>query len=390
MASRRWAQMIPEINKFYEVYVCTNNSTGDLPVPLNENRILRLNKIENYNFTRKRYNRHNLFHLLISFFTKKMRSIDSTILSWYWKNRKRITNYVQNLNPDIIITTTGPVSTALIGKMLKTRRPDIFWILDVRDILGPFDRNGKNWVQHLFDKCFEKYAIGKPDLIFTAGKYYSQLLSNFYKRKVHILYNGFPGKVKILNSSPSCHKQIYYAGKLYDHQIESFKLLVNTLKKTDWKIKLRLVGDKVQVNKIRQLLNSSNPDKFDLNPPDSSLKIHEEQMNSDILVVFEDLETNSKATKGTLTGKLFELLVTDIPILAICRKDSEISELLSKTERGKVVDSENGILDFINNCNQYKGNDIKKLEEYSRKNQAYVFMKILKGYLNEKDNKILS
>jgi len=50
MASRRWAQMIPELSKTYNIYVNTNNSQRDLTIPLDEEKIKRVGLITNTNF----------------------------------------------------------------------------------------------------------------------------------------------------------------------------------------------------------------------------------------------------------------------------------------------------------------------------------------------------
>jgi hypothetical protein len=60
MASKRWSEMIPELEKTFDVYVFTHNSSnaGDLPTFLSEERIKRVGKIQNHLFMN---NNHDFF-----------------------------------------------------------------------------------------------------------------------------------------------------------------------------------------------------------------------------------------------------------------------------------------------------------------------------------------
>lgn len=384
MASRRWAQMIPELSKEYDIYIFTNNGVGDLPVPISEKKIFRCGYLQNPAFRIQNYVRESRLHKIISIFTEKMRAIDSTILTWFWRNRTIIQKYTKFVNPNIIITTIGPVSNALIGKFVQKRNSNIIWILDVRDILGPFDMNNKKWWQHRVDMIFEKYAVSKPDIIFAAGKYYAYLLREFYNQNVEILYNGFLEKeITISNDDKSSEKiNIYYAGKIYPHQEKSLKLLLITLNKKDYILNFRLVGSRNQLIRFKNYLELRNINNVNLLKPEKAKIIFYEQKKSDVLVLFEDLDTTSRATKGTLTGKIFEYLRSGPPIMAICRKDSEISELLAETNRGAVVSSSDEIIKFIKDMDKFKLKSANQIIKYSRENQARRFIKLLREKYN--------
>lgn len=388
MASRRWAQMIPVISRNYDVYVCTIDGAGDLEVPLDENKILRLGKLKNLAFEVSEYRRSNPLHKLISLLTENMRAVDSTILTWYWKNRKNILEYVDQIKPDIVVSTIGPGSSALIGKYIKRKRPDMFCVLDVRDILGPFDSNLKKWLHIKIDMLFEKYAIGKPDLITTVGKKYAQTLSKFYKLPVKIVYNGFQQKeiTTGIKSKAGNKKVIYYAGKLYPYRYRSVELFFLALKESDVTINFRLVANKSEFDHISNFIKSNDIKNVSLLTPAKAEIVNKEQKQADILVLFEDLDEYSSVTAGTLSGKIFEYLCSGSPIMAVCRKDSELADLFQETKRGKIVSNKAEILEFIKNNDQFRLQNEKQIMKYSRENQAEIFCKLLEEHFYERTN----
>jgi len=379
VASRRWAEMIPELMKENDIYVFTNNSTGDLKNPLEEDNVKRVSFIENLKFMAKNY-RRSFIHAVISFFTKEIRTIDSTILSWFLHNRAEFTTYFEKIKPNILITTIGPFSSVLFGKYIKKRYPDVFWVVDIRDSFGLFNTYRKNFIQNFIDQSFDKWGVKNCDMLLTVSDSLSFILEKYYKKKVEIIYNGFP-----LNSLEmpqpvkiSRKRNLYYAGKIYPHQEPSLYLLLNVVKNLDVNLKVRLVDSAERHDFFKNFLTEKSINNVQILTPAPADVIKEEEKNADILIVLEDLSTENDISKGTLTAKIFEYLQFNGSILAVCRKDSDISKILLKTNRGKVASSEKELADFITSEENYALNDIAKIKEFSRENQARKFSALIK------------
>lgn len=133
MASRRWAQMIPELSKTYNIYVYTNNSQRDLTIPLDEEKIKRIGLITNPNFKRASKAKKSFVQKIIGYIIKDLKTIDSTLINFYIKNKKNFISFVKEIKPGAIITTVGPFSTVFFGLLVRKLSKDIKWILDFRD-----------------------------------------------------------------------------------------------------------------------------------------------------------------------------------------------------------------------------------------------------------------
>ena len=102
----------------------------------------------------------------------------------------------------------------------------------------------------------------------------------------------------------------------------------------------------------------------------------------------EDLDKHYEWKKGTLTGKLLNLLTKSPPILAIARDDSEIDTVLKETGKGLLCSTEREVQEFLFNLesNVYVS-DEKKIRYYSKEMQAEKLARLLtaveKKFINE-------
>ena len=92
-----------------------------------------------------------------------------------------------------------------------------------------------------------------------------------------------------------------------------------------------------------------------------------------------------KGRKGVYTGKLFDYLATNKPILAICDPDDVIAELLNETRAGFVADVTDAgdIKSKILQCySLWKNRQVlprrwDKIRQYTRKNQVGILLEYL-------------
>lgn len=376
MGSRRWSEMIPTLRKYFEVYVFTTNVEGDLEVNLPKHKIKRYGSVSNLLFNKSKQQR-SFFHKIISIFTRKMRTIDSTIISWYLKYRKKFLQYYTQINPDIIITSSVSITPAMFGYLIKSKNPSTIWINDLRDSMSIYNKHEKNIITHIADKFIDKMIIKKADHLFTVSKTLKKILSAYYNKATTTIYNGFKfsnnNGIKEYNNLP----QLYYAGRIYPHRERAFLILLQAIKKKKVKLKLRLLGEVDQFKKYKKIINRKNLKNVELMNPSPASVVEKEIQNSDVVIIFEEIRKIDEVSKGTLTGKLFELLPHSAAILAICRDDSEIGTILKKTQRGEVVSSKKQILDFLDNYKNYCGYEEKLIAQFSRKNQALKVVRTL-------------
>jgi len=384
MGSRRWAEMLVWLQNDYDIYVFTTNSEGDLDVPLPESRIIRFGFTDN-NLFQTNKQKIGLLHRFIRMFTSNLRTIDSTFVSWFMKYRKNFLNTVNKISPDVIITTTVSIAPAMFGYWAKRKHPDILWINDLRDSMSLFNEHEKNRLAFIIDRAIDKHFLSKADLVFTVSDTLNNLMSELYKVPVFTIYNGFKAKqidhLRKKNDPPI----LYYAGRIYKHREEAFRLLINAVQNMDVKLIVRLVGTKEQFDSYEQMLENNFQKNVEILKPADHKTIEIEEYQADILVLLEDLNDQNIVSKGTLTGKLFEYLNIPNPVLAICRQDSEIGDVLKMTGKGEIAITENEISEFINKS--LKGSsssfDQKSISNFSRRSQAKRVKEILEEYLEQ-------
>jgi hypothetical protein len=369
MGSRRWAEMIPVLKQKYDIYVFTTNSTGDLKVDLPESNIERVGYVSNLLF-KKQVQKPSFAHKLFSTFTNKMRTIDSTFVFWYLKYRKHFLQYVKNIKPELLITTSVSIAPAMFGYYCKKKIPKIIWVNDLRDSMSIYNKHEKNFLQHFIDKLVDKSIMKKADHLFTVSNTLSNILSEYYKKDITTIYNGF--KHKQIESEATYNRipQLYYAGRIYPHREPAFMMLLDVIKEKKLSLKLRLLGNSDQFDRYLNLIKEKNLKNIEILDPAPAETVQTESKKADVLLIFEELRQIDEVSKGTLTGKLFEYLPYPGAILAICRPDSEIGEILQRTKRGRLASNKKQISAFIDHYRKYLGFSWDLIYPYSREQQA--------------------
>ncbi len=386
MGSRRWAEMIPFLSQFYDVYVFTTYSEGDLQVKLPEHKIKRVGFMNN-TLLKKEFNTP-LYHKIISIITHEIRSIDSTWIHWYYKNKNDFVNYLDSVAPDYLITTVGPYSSALFGKYLKKKKKKCKWILDIRDPASMYHEYRKNKFEQKFDEIIDKHICSKADLhIATIGDLTKKKLEKLYGKKIYQIFNGFNDNLNTIdyskNSLPSQEFTIYYAGRIYEHRLAGFLLLCESIKDQSVRFKIRLMANKDEFEKINSIIQKNKYDNVLLLDPTYASTVMEEAKSADILLLLESLNPQSESDLGVLPGKLFENLNYKAPILAICSSRSSIASVLNETKHGKVAETKDEILDFLQNYGQFELKNKEQIQQYSRKQQTENLIQLIRSKFEE-------
>lgn len=317
--------------------------------------------------------------------------VPDTAYFWYKNSRKKALDIIKNEGIDIVYTTSAPYSDHLLGLYIKEKMPDIKWAVDFRDewTNNPYTLdNPYNSVRTKIEKNMERTVVTKADMLITNTPV---MRENFIKNNAIkgdnfvVIPNGydvedfadFDSSVKPENKRLT----MVYTGALYGRRKpDNFFKALSELKKEG-----SIDGDKVLVKLIGNYHKDklqSQIDSFDLT---SSFEIvgyvpHnvciKHQMAADVLVL---IEGSGRGANAFYTGKIFEYMNTNRPVLAVLPEGCA-ADLVKESKIGIVANTDNvaeikniimdyynkwleGKLDFTPDRNVIEGFERKKLTE---------------------------
>lgn len=235
-----------------------------------------------------------------------------------------------------VITTSPPHSTQLIGLKLKKTFPSIKWIADLRDPwtdIYYYDQFYPTSIARRIDEVYEKRVLSNADYIVTVGP----SLKKIFVSKVHkaesritVITNGydeedFTGEVK-----EPVKFTITYAGTLSDiYPTGGFLDSLERLKGKDFM--LRFVGS-VSARQKDLILSKVKPAQVQFLPyTDHRAAIRYMRESSLLLVIIPDHRSN----KSILTGKLFEYIASNRPVMCIGPAEGDAAAILAESGHGK-------------------------------------------------------
>ena len=117
-----------------------------------------------------------------------------------WNSRaiRKGLDLIRSEEIDLVITTSPPHSSQLIGMELK-RRTGIQWIADFRDPWTDvfyYNELGHSFFSRALDRRYEKHVLQRADMLITVGEEMKRQLGNRLKAlgsnsPVHTIFNGF-------------------------------------------------------------------------------------------------------------------------------------------------------------------------------------------------------
>jgi glycosyltransferase involved in cell wall biosynthesis len=297
----------------------------------------------------------------------------------YWV--KPSVNYLKTYlkeNPvDVVITTGPPHSMHLIGMKLK-QQIGIKWIADFRDPMSNLFYNNellltaksKNKLQKL-----EKEILTTADKVITVS---NQIAEEFKKSGVgvEVISNGYDDEVLV-------GENVVLDTKFTLSHIGLLPTQSNP--KVLWRVLQELVVENesfasdLQVNlvgnvsgKVLEDVSKFGLDKYlNLTKYVPHTKAIALQKQSQVLLL---LIPQVVGAKGIVTGKIFEYLVSNRPILAIAPTDSDVSTIISDTKTGTVICFEDIVqlkTTIIELYKEFKEGNLKvepkNIEKYHRK-----------------------
>lgn len=231
---------------------------------------------------------------------------------------------------DAIVSSFSPPAAHIVATRIKARHPEIVWLADFRDLWAHNHITSARGILRSIESTLEKRSIrNKADALMTVSEPLAESLRQRYpQHPVWVIENGFdpeefPDWRERLRPAPSAAGmlRICYAGTLYPDRRDPTPLLMAINRLIDNGV---LSRDQVALDfygqnekELTAILERCNGNRHGIVHAHGFVSRQESlaaQARSSLLLL---LESSEPAARGVLTGKLFEYLVSGIPILAV-------------------------------------------------------------------------
>lgn len=288
---------------------------------------------------------------------KKKQSIVQKLIIWtrgnlfipdarvFWINPsvRFLEKYLKN-HPEIdtLITTGPPHSLHVIGRNLKRNNKKLKWVADFRDPWTDIDfyqdlLPGK-WADKR-QKALEKSCLQEADLVLTVSDACAEGLQLIGERNVEVITNGFIFPETVTKVELDSQFSIAHIGSMsFSRNPEAvwsaLARMIHANPLVAEKLEIKLIGpvdyavfDRLQFYNLQKWVTH-----IPMVSHEESLKIQQE---SQLLLL---VANNTGNVKGILTGKFFEYLAANRPILAIGEKESNLETAIEHTHAGFFAD----------------------------------------------------
>ncbi len=295
---------------------------------------------------------------------------------------------IEKYKIEVIITTSPPHSTQLIGLKLK-RELGIKWVADLRDpwtsIFNYEDLLRISRVRKL-DKILENKVIGNADRVITVGNSHKDEFEQLSGRKdISVITNGFDEDdfSQIIHERKNGNSlKIIYTGTMaesYEPYV-LFDVIKELTENSNTAITLESFGNVSPIFKsyIKQKEMES---LVTFHLPIPHIDCVEKMQNSDILLL---IIPNSGKPRTIITGKLFEYLAARRPILCLGPKNGDAAKILNETNSGTVFERRDAaalkkwLLEMSQNNKDNKFT-FQNIEKYSRRQLTKQLVEVLEN-----------
>ena len=260
----------------------------------------------------------------------------------------------QTENYDVVLSTYGPFSSHMIGKLIKKRNPSIVWIADFRDALQYTEAKSLLgiWARALGKSIYPN----ANHIIGVSGGVLDDLhIPPKYKARCAVITNGFDqeDRKKIASAKAETEQKLrlLYTGQLYSG-------------KRDLSIVFRAIRDlasegMIDLQKISVQYAGLNGDEFIQQAAQYDLQSITQdfgfisrvdalalQNACDVLLL---ASWNSVGSTGIITGKFLEYIMMDKPILCTVTgnlSSSALKDMIIQANVGYCWEEANGQADY--------------------------------------------
>ncbi len=292
-------------------------------------------------------------------------------------------------NIDIVVTTSPPHSTQLIGLKLK-QKLNIRWIADLRD---PWtDIYYYNQFRHTAwarkaDLRMEREVVERADVLITVSEDVKRIFAEKSEQpiavKTAVIPNGFDeDDFRITDVPEETRKVITYTGTISEaYEVDCLLEALHRMSES-WKSRLliRFVG-KVP-SQVVQKFRETGIDVKLVGYVDHPKSIGYLFRSDLLLLVIPKVKNN----RGILTGKFFEYLASQKPVLAIGPVDGDLDRIIQETGCGQLFDyaDRDGISQFIlkNLENPVSESNAGRVNRYSRRQLTEKIAELLNASIH--------
>lgn len=392
LPSSGWFPEVLTVDPLYAAYPFRDDSLyGEVPVDVKVHRTKALNFFALYNRDQSKIphagfasGKDKGIKSAVSRFIRGNFFIPDPRRGWNRFAFRRASELIRSQNITHIITTSPPHSTQLIGLRLKRRFPGLKWVADLRDPwtdIYYYDMFRPSLPARMLDRNLEKRVLSRADRIITVGQTLASLFAakaETVAGKTEILPNGFDEEdfQGVVSSVPE-RFTITYVGTLSPaYPVQGFIDAVKDIRINGKQVVLQFVGTVSE--EVRALFPAG--DEGD-GPRFISYCEHPEairhMMNSSLLLL---IIPDHRSNRSILTGKIFEYLATEKPILFLGPEEGDAARLLTLCGYQGIFgyDDVLGIREFI--LRVAEGKPVKRSGhhlEYSRRALAVKLGNIL-------------
>ena len=261
---------------------------------------------------------------------------------WIKPSIKHLSNYLKNNKVEAIISSGPPHSMHLIALALKNKF-NLPWIADFRDPWTNIDYYQDLKLSKSSDlkhKRLEKKVLENANITLSVGKTLGEELRNLGAGNIKVIENGydpddFKRKTKKLdNKFTLAHIGSFTPSRNHPILWNSLKELIEENNEFANDFQLKLIG-KID-HSVKESIEKNNLSKFveykSYIPHD---QVIQEQASSHALLL---LVNNTPNAKGIVTGKVFEYMASERPVLVIGPKDGDLAEIMNQSNAGIVCD----------------------------------------------------
>ncbi len=290
---------------------------------------------------------------------------------WRFKAYRKIERLIKKERFDILLSSYCHLSPHMIAYRLRKKMPGLYWIADMRDEMSknPFLRF---WWTARRIRPYERKILRTADLVLSVSE---PLVRDFRRLGGHDrvleITNGYDYE-EVHDVSFQPVYTMAFIGRFYGaidpcHWFEAFSGLV-------------AAGDippDSRIDIVGNFKKLSIPENIRANVFQTAEVDHAEAirraLEADTLVL-----VHPKGRQGVYTGKVFDYLATNKPILALCDPNDVIAKLLEETGAGFVADEADveAIKKMILRCYSIWKNqevlprDWDRIRQYTRKKQV--------------------
>jgi len=296
---------------------------------------------------------------------------------WIKPSIEYLSSWLEKNPVDMIISSGPPHSMHLIAMSLK-KQFHLPWVADFRDPWTKIDFYNElhlSWFANRKHHRLEKLVVNKADIIITVGNQMREEFEALGAKRAVVITNGFDtadkveGEFMMDNKFSISHFGTVNKARNPETLWQVIAELVAQNAEFAIDLELKFVGrlDQSVIESIKKYNLESFITKIDFLPHKEVLL---KQCQSQVLLLLINQTHNAG---GILTGKFFEYLAAERPILAIGPTSGDVADILISSKAGQIVDfsDSTGLKSYVlEYYNKFKKNqlvlNLAEINQYSR------------------------